>query len=97
MARNYKNPHYQSLYNRLFNLGSPEALLKHHIAGAILDAFTCGYNGVPIPPRFKSNKIPAYFAYYAGKDASKKRKNSPTAEAPQPNGDNGIEVELFLP
>jgi hypothetical protein len=71
--RKYQDKLNQDIYDKLLSLGTPEALLAHHIGGAIKDAFTCGYNGLRLPPRFNSPRTSAWVAYYAGKDAGKNK------------------------
>ena len=70
--RSYKDIRMQAMYDALVNMSGPKYLRSKRIGGAILDAFTCGWNGIPLPPRF-SDKTPAYAAYYAGVDAKKRR------------------------
>jgi hypothetical protein len=62
----YTDPQMQKLYDRLTELGTPDALRKAGIFGAILDGFTAGYNGLKKPVYIGSRNV-ASTAYQAGK------------------------------
>jgi hypothetical protein len=66
------NERRQKLYDLLIELGTPESVRESGIFGAILDAFTQGYNGQP-PYRGYLGSYLVITAYKAGNAARAKK------------------------
>lgn len=67
--RQYKNKVVQNMYDHLYAMGSPEALAKNKVFGALASAFNKGYEGLPMSASTIKNSV-VYAAYWAGRDAA---------------------------
>lgn len=70
MRRRYKDPRRQQFYDRLRELGTPEALTSAKIFGAIREAFSHGYNRDKMPKNRYHKTSAAWIAFCAGKDSA---------------------------
>lgn len=70
MTLSHKIEKQNEMKSALIGLGSPDALKANGIGGEILDAFTIGFEGYPVPDKYSQHLTVGYTAFRAGRESN---------------------------